>query len=297
MRDRAPPSVPSVPTPRDDDTDPNTAAELMADRLASLGTLVASVAHEVNNPIAYVLGSLGELERLTGAMREALLGYRGETGDAAAAADAEAKIEEAGGLEMLDELFSDSYEGALRIRDLVRDLLSLARPPERASALVNVHEILDSTLRLANRQIAPVATLDVRYQARQWIFGDRAQLGGMFLNLITNAVQACRPPDPDRHRIEVRTRDRPREVEIEFADTGVGIPTDQRKRVFSEFFTTKEPGQGTGLGLFISRRIVHEHGGWIGFRDRQGGGTIFTVRLPGQGADDNSNPEGSAEPS
>ena len=261
----------------------NATAHVIADRLASLGTLVASVAHEINNPITYVLGNLGELERLSAAMREAILSYRALARDGQARVGAEAKIEEAGGLDLLAELVADTYEGAARIRDLVRDLLNLSRPPERATELTNVHEILDSTLRLANRRISPVATLDVAYGAKQWVHGDRAQLGGAFLNLITNAVQACVPPDPDRHVIGVRTRDTSDGVEIEFSDTGIGIPLDRREEIFSPFFTTKIPGEGTGLGLYISRRIIREHGGTLTFRARESGGTIFTIHLPGRG--------------
>ena len=257
----------------------------VADRLASLGMLVASVAHEVNNPITYVLGNLGELERLAGAMREAIAGYRREAGAAdPRIGSAEAKIEQAGGLELLDELFADTYEGAFRIRDLVRELLNLSQPNERA-ALLNVHEILDSTLRLAHRQITPVATLERDYRATQWVYGDRAQLGGVFLNLITNAVQACDPPEPQSHRIQVCTRDSPHGVEVQFRDTGGGVPTEDRDELFSPFFTTKEPGKGTGLGLYISQKIVRQHGGSIDFRCLETGGTIFSVHLPGQGDD------------
>ena len=257
-------------------------AQAIADRLASLGTLVASVAHEVNNPITYVLGNLGELERLTAAMREAILSHRGDCKDPLAPARAELKIQQAGGLELLDELFADVYEGAIRIRDLVRDLLSLSRPPERVTEPVNVHEILDSTLRLASRQIAQVATLEVDYGATRLVPGDRARLGGVFLNLIRNAVHACQPPDPERHKIRVSTRDEAGSVVIELLDTGVGIPPEQGERIFDPFFTTKDPGEGTGLGLFISRRIVQEHGGTLGFRDAGERGTIFAVELPAQ---------------
>jgi signal transduction histidine kinase len=263
--------------------EPDAATRVIADRLASLGMLVASVAHEVNNPITFVLGNLSELERLAAAMREAILSYRGELGDADVPPGAEAKIEEAGGLELLDELFADTYEGAIRIRDLVRDLLNLARPGEREASLVNVHEILDSTLRLVNRQIAPVAALELDYAATQWVQVDRAQLGGVFLNLITNAIQACQPPDADQQRISVKTRDTESGVRVEICDTGIGITPEDCEKIFTPFFTTKLPGIGTGLGLYISDRIIHDHGGKLDFRSREGGGTIFSVDLPGRG--------------
>ena len=264
-----------------DGDDENAAARAIADRLASLGTLVAGVAHEINNPITYVLGNLGDLERLTLAMREYVQAQSGQQGDKLAATAALSKIEQAGGLDLLDELFADVYEGAIRIRDLVRDLLNLSRPQTVAAEPVNVHEILDSTLRLASRQIAAVATLEVEYGATRLVPGDRARLGGAFLNLITNAVHACGSPGAQERRIYVHTRDSSDGVEIEFGDSGRGIGAEGQ-RVFEPFYTTKTPGEGTGLGLYISRRTVEEHGGSLDFRDRDGGGTIFTVRLPAQ---------------
>ncbi len=264
--------------------DPN--ALVIADRLASLGTLVAGVAHEINNPITYVLGNLGDLERLMGAMREAILTYRGRVGqhmgDAAAEviASAETKIFEAGGLEVLDEILSDAHEGAIRIRDLVRDLLHLSRSSERSSAPVNVHEILDSSLRLVSKQLAARAVLKRDYQASREVEGDRTKLAQVFMNLINNAMHACNPPDSARHRISVRTRDTKDGIELEIEDTGEGIPEEIHEEIFTPFFTTKEPGSGTGLGLYISRRIIEEHGGSISFRCEPPGGTIFTVRLP-----------------
>ncbi len=264
--------------------DPN--ALVIADRLASLGTLVAGVAHEINNPITYVLGNLGDLERLMGAMREAILTYRGRVGqhmgDAAAEviASAETKIFEAGGLEVLDEILSDAHEGAIRIRDLVRDLLHLSRSSERSSAPVNVHEILDSSLRLVSKQLAARAVLKRDYQASREVEGDRTKLAQVFMNLINNAMHACSPPDSARHRITVRTRDTEDGIELEIEDTGEGIPEEIHEEIFTPFFTTKEPGSGTGLGLYISRRIIEEHGGSISFRCEPPGGTIFSVRLP-----------------
>lgn len=263
-----------------EDASQEKAVQVIHDRLASLGTLVASVAHEVNNPITYVLGNLAELERVTQAMRAALQSYRAGVSERSTE---DLKLDALGGPEVIEELFADTYEGALRIRDLVRDLLNLSRPTERSSALVSVHQILDSTLRLANRQLASAATVERDYSACNWVRGDRAQLGGVFLNLITNAVDACQPPDPERHRIKVSTRDLAEGVEVEIADSGTGIPQQHRERVFSPFFTTKEAGKGTGLGLYISRRIVSELGGELDFRASPSRGTIFSVHLPGQG--------------
>jgi signal transduction histidine kinase len=259
------------------------------ERLSSLGTLVAGVAHEINNPITYVLGNLGELERLSAAMREAILTYRARTsellGESAieVIGSAELKVHEAGGIEALDELFVDTLDGATRIRDLVRDLLTLSRPSEGSTTPVNVNDILDSALRLLSRQLVKRARLERDYQATRLIAGDRAKLGQVFLNLITNAVHACSPDLEREHVIAVRTADTDTGVFVEIEDTGSGIPEESKAVLFEPFFTTKGSGEGTGLGLSISRQIVQRHSGQIDFRDRSGGGTIFRVSLPERG--------------
>jgi signal transduction histidine kinase len=258
---------------------------MVADRLAALGTLVAGVAHEINNPITYVLGNLAELERICQAMREALLGYRvalSRAGSALAARcdELEQKIEEAGGAELLDELFADAIDGARRIRDVVSDLLRLSHPSERSTTPVDVHEILDSTLRLVGQKLAASARLEREYAATRRIEADRAKLGQVFLNLVTNAIDACQPPDPERHVVTVSTRDVDEGVSIVVADTGHGVPEYLRERIFEAFYTSKPIGAGTGLGLFISRRIVDEHGGRLGVESEAGRGARFTLWLP-----------------
>jgi signal transduction histidine kinase len=264
-------------------TDPGTL--MVADRLAALGTLVAGVAHEINNPITYVLGNLGELERICLAMREALLGYRTallRSGAALAARcdDFEQKIEEAGGAELLDELFADAIDGARRIRDVVSDLLRLSHPSERSTTPVDVHELLDSTLRLVGQRLAAAARLDRDYAATRRIEADRAKLGQVLLNLITNAIDACQPPDPDRHVVTVSTRDADEGICVSVADTGHGVPPYLRERIFEAFYTSKPVGAGTGLGLFISRRIIDEHGGRLEVQSDEGRGACFTLWLP-----------------
>jgi signal transduction histidine kinase len=122
------------------------------------------------------------------------------------------------------------------------------------------------------------AELDRDYRATALAMGDRAKLGQVFLNLISNAIDACDSPGPQR--IVVRTRDLDDEIEIEIDDTGSGIAPELEPDLFTPFFTTKGAGHGTGLGLFISREIVIQHRGTLGFRSRADGGTIFRVTLP-----------------
>jgi len=144
--------------------------------------LVAGVAHEINNPITYVLANLAELERSCSAIDEVLAGYREELknlhGDRANAriADLERKLDECGGLALAAELLADATEGAQRIRDLVRDLLSLSRAGERSRAPLVVADVLEQTLRLVSRSLTARSELVRDFQATREIEGDRARL-------------------------------------------------------------------------------------------------------------------------
>jgi signal transduction histidine kinase len=263
------------PTPEPDETPTDTTA------------LVAGVAHEINNPITYVLADLAELERSFEALSEALSRYRGElralcgAGAESRIADVESKLEARGGLELARELLDETSEGARRIRDLVRDLLSLARAGERRGGVpLRVGDVLEETLRLVARSLAGRAELVRDFQATREIEGDRARLGQVFLNLVANAIDACATAPERGHRLTVRTRDTAEGVEIEVEDTGDGIPSELLSRVFAPFFTTKPAGAGTGLGLYLSRRIVAAHGGALALAPAPGGGTVARVTLP-----------------
>ena len=260
-------------------------ALVRANRLAALGTLLAGVAHDINNPITYVVGNLAELETVGTAMGEALGAYRralvsvAGSGGAARADEIERKLAESGGLALLEELLVDAAEGAARIRDLVRDLLLLSYP-ESSRGPIDVREILDSALRLVGRKLTHAARVECDYAARSAVIGDRGRLGQVFLNLISNAIDACQPADPEAHAVRVATADVDDAVRIDIEDTGVGIPDELRGRIFRPFFTTKQLGAGTGLGLYITRKIVNEHAGRIELRSAPGRGTCVSVYLP-----------------
>jgi len=248
--------------------------------------LVAGVAHEINNPITYVLANLADLERSCFALGETLIGYRAELRASCGAkaetriADLESKLDECGGLALAAELLCDATEGAARIRDLVRDLLSLARVSERATAPLAISDVLEQTLRLVSRSLGARAELVRDFRATREICGDRARLGQVFLNLLQNAIDACASLPGRAHRITVRTLDRADGVRVEIADTGPGIPGELAERIFAPFFTTKPQGEGTGLGLYLSRRIIAEHGGTLELVRAPDGGTVFRVDLP-----------------
>jgi len=233
----------------------------MADRLASVGTLAAGVAHEINNPLTYVIANLEFLARQLAGLRDA----GGEAGRLAASS-----------LEALEE----AREGAGRVRAIARDLRIFSRGDEEAMGAVDVRQVLESALAMAANEIRHRARVETEWGAVPPVRGSAGRLGQVFLNLVVNAAQAVPVGDARRHRIRIATRREGDRVVAEVSDTGEGIPPEHLHRIFDPFFTTKPVGVGTGLGLSISHSIVASLGGEIAVRSEPGRGSTFEVRLP-----------------
>jgi len=257
------------------------------ERLAGLGSLVAGVAHEVNNPLTYLVGNLAELERYVGLVGDVLHAYRraqphGASGNSLELAvhTAEEKLSECGGLGMIDELVTDALHGALRVREIASQLLSLARPGVPDIRRVDVHALLESTLRLIRPSLPKHIAVELDLQSCGWVQSDPGRVGQILLNLVHNAVQACDPPELALHCIVLRTRDARCGMRIEVEDDGCGMSQLASERAFDPFFSTKDPCAGTGLGLSISRRLLGEIEGTLGFHPAATRGTVFVVELP-----------------
>ena len=243
----------------------------LADRLATVGTLAVGVAHEINNPLSWVMGNLGlladEFDRQI-ALREQ------EPIDPTAVVRSRARVR---------ELLGRAQEGTERVRRIVRDLGRFARSDEGGDGTTDIHALLDSTLEIADVQIRHRARLVRDFQAKQRARGSEARLGQVFLNLLVNAAQAIVPGSTRDNQIRVATRDvideRGERVEIIISDTGAGIPEKIRARIFDPFFTTKPVGEGTGIGLAISHSIVSAVGGQMDVESVEGKGTTFRVTL------------------
>jgi signal transduction histidine kinase len=224
---------------------------LVADRMATLGLLAASVGHEINNPLAALCMNLETVKEELGAHVTSELG----------------------------QLLDDANLCAERIREVVADLRIFARDDKRALEPTSVNRVVDSSVRLAQTEIRYKVDLSVSLGDVPMVSASASRLGQVVLNLLVNAAQSM---DGRTGRKEIRVRtsfDRElRQVVIEVADTGVGIPEADLGRVFAPFFTTK--AQGTGLGLSICRRIVRELGGEIEVSSTRDVGTTMRVLLP-----------------
>ncbi|WP_257451487.1 sensor histidine kinase [Archangium lipolyticum] len=239
------------------------------DRLASVGALAAGIAHEINNPIAYVLSNLSFLEGWRDDLERQLAaspGFPSHVTDLLGEAR---------------EVISESLDGCKRIRDIVHDMRFFSHAPDEALAPVNINASLDFVLRMAQSELKRTARLEKDYDLElPVVFANESRLGQVFLNLIINAIQAMQPGSPQRNTLRVCTAREGERVRIEVSDTGHGIPPEVLPKIFDPFFTTKPAGSGTGLGLSISHSLVQKMGGELRVRSEQGSGTTFSLVLP-----------------
>jgi PAS domain S-box-containing protein len=248
---------------------------LLADRMVSVGTLAAGVAHEINNPLAYVMTNLDvvasrRLPPLVARMHE-IGGEVAEIGDEVARAVSMIEV---------------AREGSERMRDIVRDLRTFTRgASEEKRTPVDVRRVLDASINLAWNEIRHRARLVKEYGDVPPVLADEARLAQVFLNILVNAAQALQVGDAAQSVIRVRAAaDRGSRVVVEVTDTGPGIPADIVDRIFDPFFTTKPVGEGTGLGLWICQGIVTSLGGEIAAENAPGVGATFRVVLPSASA-------------
>ena len=239
-----------------------------ADRLASLGTMAAGLAHEVNNPLTVIIGNSEfmdeELMDLRADARD--LGVAGAATDQRFAAVADA--------------LHDLQTAAGRIDRIVSDIRAFARPAPPSRGQIDVVRCVEWALRTTSHEFRTRARLLLDLRPMPPVEGDEAKLGQVVINLLMNAAQAIPAGASDRHEVAVTTRLEGDEVVIEVRDTGMGIPPEVIGRVFEPFFTTKPVGEGTGLGLSISHGIVRAIGGDLQIDSRTGGGTTVRVRVP-----------------
>jgi signal transduction histidine kinase len=251
------------------------AALVQNEKLASLGRLAAGVAHEINNPIAYVTNNMAVLRRDMQAALGVLELYRGGRPAEAAAREQEADLPFF--LEHFARLCDKSLEGLQRIRDIVRNLRDFARLDEAEFKEADLNAAAATALEMvAHEMRAREVEVRTELQPLPAVLCHPGKVNQVLLNLVVNAMQACTA----RGVVTVRSRAEAPGVVLEVEDTGSGIAPEHRPRLFEPFFTTKPVGQGTGLGLAVSYGIVRDHGGAIEVESEVGRGSTFRVRLP-----------------
>lgn len=261
------------------------AALVQSEKLASLGQLAAGMAHEINNPVAYVTNKLAVLKRDVRAVVEMLQAYRRGAEVLAQAAPplaAElAELEAASDLAWIEEnlprLFASSLEGLGRVRSIVQNLREFARLDSADLDALDLNAALTSTLAVLARDVQEKQlAVETHFGQLPPVVCRPGKIHQVFHNLLLNAIQASEP----RGRLELRTAVERDQVLVDVQDHGCGIAAEHLPRLFEPFFTTKAVGQGAGLGLAICYGIVRDHGGAIEVDSQQGRGSTFRVRLP-----------------
>jgi two-component system cell cycle sensor histidine kinase/response regulator CckA len=232
------------------------------ERMASVGTLAAGVAHGINNPLAFIIGNLSVLRQD--------LGDLCRSGGGATLAD----------LLAWQEMVEETWGGVERVRVLVKDLKSFSARRDDDGEYVQFNALLDSTLQLAGNELRYRAQVERRYSDVPPVRASRDHLAQVALNLLINAARAIPVGQVADHHITVRTALAGGRVLLEIADTGCGIPADLMDQIFDPFFTTRAQGEGAGMGLSVCHGLVEGMGGRIEVHSVEGAGTSVRVFLP-----------------
>jgi PAS domain S-box-containing protein len=254
---------------------------VQSEKMASVGVLAAGVAHEINNPVAFVNSNMTSLQVYAEGLLKLLAAYEGHDGALAPDAQQEiARIKHDIDADFVRKdigpLLLESQEGLQRVKRIVQDLKDFSHVSESERQWANLEDGLDSTLNMVAHELKYKAEVVKQYAGIPQIACLPLQLNQVFMNLLMNAGQAI----AERGRITVRTGQDAATVWVEIEDTGSGIKPETLSHIFEPFFTTKPVGMGTGLGLSLSYGIVQKHGGRIDVRSEIGKGTAFRVILP-----------------
>ncbi|HEX2440328.1 MAG TPA: ATP-binding protein [Methylomirabilota bacterium] len=254
---------------------------IQREKMATVGQLVAGVAHELNNPIGFIYSNIGTLDDFVTRLRRMLETYRATPlprAEQAAVQERWETLKVDYALRYLDSMIQGIREGAERSRKIVRDLRVFARGQDEAWQSVDLHEEIESSLTLLDHTLKDRVTVERRFGTLPAVECIRSQMDQVFLNLLANAGQAIEGPG----RITIETGEDGEHVVVTISDSGPGIAADVLGRIFDPFFTTKPVGEGTGLGLSISYEIVKKHGGELTAESPAGGGARFRLRIPRQ---------------
>lgn len=242
-----------------------------ADRLASLGTMMAGIIHEINNPLSFMAGNTQILEKTWGRMEECI--------DCAI----EHNPDKVGSFTFLKEelpsLINDMRTGTQRLRGIVNSMKNFSRSVSDEAEEFDLNQCLDEALLICRNALKHNVNLQKDLASEALIVkGSQQQLGQVFVNLIANAADSLEAEASGI--LSIHTGMEGDDVIAILEDNGPGIPSEVAERIFSPFFTTKSKGKGTGLGLFIAKGIIVEHKGTLEFATPEAGGARFTIRLP-----------------
>jgi signal transduction histidine kinase len=260
-----------------------------SERLAAISVMAAGLAHEINNPLAYVATNMAVLERDCRFLLTLLAMYEKSYDSLAAAqpdlqrqiAWLEAEFDLAYVRDNIGKIVQSTRQGVKRVADIVQNLRGFARLDRAQVDQADIHEAISAALEMLRGRLerSRITILEHRSEL-PLVAGSPAQLNQIFLNLLVNAMQAIEATNRDDGRIAISAVEKSGEIVVEIADNGCGISEENLPEIFTPFFTTKGVGDGTGLGLSITHGMVQDHGGRLQVESVVGQGTCFRVILP-----------------
>ena len=254
---------------------------LQSEKMATLGQLVAGIAHEINNPVTFISAGVDSLKTNIDEIMQVLDLYHKVTADTASETlpeieELKEKIDYGQALSEVGNLLEIIKTGTERTTEIIKGLRSFSRMDEDILKVADIHENLNTALILLRNKYKDRITIEKEYSAIPQIECYPGQLNQVFMNILTNAIDAI----DKKGKVIIRTSKSNQMVQISISDTGIGIPEEIRSKIFEPFFTTKEVGQGTGLGLSISHGIIEKHMGQIDVNSVVGKGSEFIISLP-----------------
>ena len=261
----------------------NTQAMMVhSEKMRSLGQLVAGITHEINNPINFVYGNMTHLKNYSSALIEIINLYESFENDLSEEKRTELnELKENVELSFIKKdlpmLIESCHEGVKRTKDIIMDLKNFSRLDEMVINSINLSKELDTTINILNNKMKNRIEIVKEYDDDlPLIEGYGGQLNQVFMNILDNACYAIK----DNGTIYIKLQKTEKDVIMEFKDTGCGMTQEQAEKIFDPFYTTKPVGEGTGLGMSISYKVIQNHKGTITVSSEQGKGTVFKIQLP-----------------
>lgn len=273
---------------------------VQSEKMASIGQLAAGVAHEINNPVAFVKSNINSLKRYVGSYQQLItlqndivqaIAQQARENNDEAMAQLQEKIAQLDNFyeeediefinEDIDTLLSESITGTSRVEEIVKGLKSYSRESDDSMEPCDLNACLEETLKMLHNELKHACEVNTVFTPLPMCQCNKGKIVQVFTNLIVNAVQAM----DQNGKLTVTTQHKRNDegkdaILIRISDTGKGIPPENLSKLFDPFFTTKPVGQGTGLGLSISHGIIEDHGGTISVDSEVGKGTTFNIGLP-----------------
>lgn len=251
---------------------------VQSEKMASLGQLSAGVAHEINNPIGFVISNLDVIQEYAADLFEVVDSFENIVQEKAMDNLQMIKSEKDYNYirEDLDEIMKDTRAGLIRVRDIVSDLKNFSRIDQSEYQPISLADVIRSSLKLVANEIKYNCKVHENLDEKAWINGSAGQLGQVVVNFLVNASQAI----DDNGDLFIGVKLNKDKAILTIRDTGCGMDEETRKKIFDPFFTTKPVGVGTGLGLSVSFSIIEKHSGFLTVESKVGEGTEFKVEFP-----------------